>query len=123
MCIFAKPVREVKETRILVAPTKGNRVLTIYENYVGLFSLFWCEFGVWYLLWLKNINIMRLSLMTHRFKKLTFLGVDDPLGGMLGLTLTEQPKKEDKSPNGIFKVLTISYRLLWYHNFASLPFS
>jgi len=36
MCIFIKPVREVKETRILVSPTKKNRVLVIYENYVGI---------------------------------------------------------------------------------------
>ena len=36
MCIFVKPVKEVKETRILVAPTKSNRVLVIYENFVGI---------------------------------------------------------------------------------------
>lgn len=36
MCIFIKPVKEVKETRILVSPTKDNRVLVIYENFVGV---------------------------------------------------------------------------------------
>jgi hypothetical protein len=36
MCIFIKPVREVRETRILVGPTSSNRALTIYENHVGI---------------------------------------------------------------------------------------
>jgi hypothetical protein len=36
MCIFIKPVREVRETRILVGPTSANRALTIYENFVGI---------------------------------------------------------------------------------------
>jgi len=36
MCIFNKPVSEVKQTRILVSPTRKGRALVIYENYVGV---------------------------------------------------------------------------------------
>jgi hypothetical protein len=35
MCIFNHPVKEVRQTRILASPTKDNRALIIYENYVG----------------------------------------------------------------------------------------
>lgn len=34
MCIFAKEVKQVSHTRILVAPTSNGRQLTIYENAV-----------------------------------------------------------------------------------------
>jgi hypothetical protein len=36
MCIFVKPVKEVRQTRILVAPTRAQRALVIYENFVGI---------------------------------------------------------------------------------------
>jgi len=36
MCIFNKPIKEVSQTKILVSPTPDNRVLTVYENTVGV---------------------------------------------------------------------------------------
>jgi len=36
MCIFNKPVTEVRQTRILVSNTKSGRQLTVYENFVGV---------------------------------------------------------------------------------------
>ena len=36
MCIFAQPVREVKNTKILVAPLGAGMQLTVYQNSVDL---------------------------------------------------------------------------------------
>jgi len=36
MCCFSAPVEEVKQTRILVLPTKDGRQVTVYENHVGV---------------------------------------------------------------------------------------
>jgi hypothetical protein len=36
MCIFIKHTKEVRQTRILVSPTRNNRALIVYENYVGI---------------------------------------------------------------------------------------